>query len=122
MVEELVELADLKVRHGGLPANEAFGFGADVVGLPVRSLALHRGQNLARDGIDIQFLVGGVTGCCTVAWSCSSLPRIVAASACHVARCSASDRGACSPSRVSRVACWASSCPSIEVGGRPWSA
>jgi len=51
-----------------------------------------------------------------------SPPRTAAASRRQTRRWSASERGSCLASRVSKVACWASLTASIGVGGRPWSA
>ena len=51
--------------------------------------------------------------------SAPSEPKVSTACRCQTVRCSASERGSCLASRVSRVACWASFTDSTTDGGRP---
>ena len=61
----------------------------------------------------------GVSAVATIEATALRPPSTAAASFIQVVRCSASDRGSCLASRVSKVACCARCSASTGVGGRP---
>ena len=93
-------------------ADLALRLGADMPGLPGRAALLQRGQHQARrrrhplrQSPEISMLAVAWSASLIMACTASGPPSVSAACVCQVVRCSASVRGSCLASRVSKVAC-----------------
>ena len=120
----LNDLGDLLGRYVEV-AHLALRLGVQVPGLPGRTAFLQLGDDSA--GGLFQPLLRELRARRASSGSgphrsCARRPRCPSswtASACHVARCSASDRGSCLAARVSRFARCARASDCLAVGGRP---